>query len=85
MTPALPADLERRDMGKGILGKGYVTLKGRGGREYQNGATVKDNEFMHLSVDGGQATICNKIPDQFLLTYSDVDITCPECVKKLVK
>lgn len=72
-------------MSKGILGKDYVTLKGCGGREYRNGATVKDDEFMHLSVDSGQSTICNKIPDQFLVTYSDVDITCPACIKKLTK
>ena len=71
-------------MGKGILGKDYVTLKGRGGREIQNGATVGGEELMHLSVDTGQTTICGQVPAQFLITDSDVDITCPNCIKILL-
>lgn len=71
-------------MHKGILGKDYVTLKGRGGRDTQNGSTVKSDKFMHLSVDIGASTICGRIPDSFLMTYSDVDIDCPECIKKLL-
>ena len=70
-------------MSKGVLGKDYVVLKGRSGRDCQNGATTKDDKFMHLSVDIGQSTICGRAVEQFLLTNSDVDVTCPECIKKL--
>jgi len=61
----------------------YPALKGRDGREYQNGAICDKDKFMHLSVDMGHTTICGNIPDKFLITYSDVEITCPECVKIL--
>lgn len=72
-------------MGKGVLGKDYVTLKGRGGREFQNGATVKDDDYIHLSVDIGQSTVCGKSPDGFMITYADVDIDCPDCIKDIRK
>jgi len=65
-----------------MKGKNPV-LKGRGGREFQNGATCNKDEFMHLSVDMGRTTICDKIPDDFLITYSDVEITCPKCIEIL--
>ena len=58
----------------------YPILKGRGGRETINGATREEDEFMHLSSDIGQTTLCGHTPDGFLMTYSDVEITCPECV-----
>lgn len=58
-------------------------LKGRGGREVMNGATRKEDDFMHLSTNIGQTTICGHMPDSFLLTYADVEITCPECIKVL--
>lgn len=70
---------------KGELGKDYVTLSGKGGRDYQNGATAVGDEFMHLSVDVGSSLICGDMPKAFLLTYSDVDITCPKCIKILVE
>ena len=60
-------------------------LKGRGGRECINGATREEDNFMHLSTDIGQTTICGHTPDGFLITYSDVEITCPECIKVLRK
>ena len=69
-------------MGKGVLGKDYVTLKGIGGRDMSNGAT-SDDEYIHLSTDAGQNTICGKLPKEFILTYADVDINCPACVKIL--
>ena len=69
---------------KGVLGVDYVTLKGRGGREYKNGATRKQDDYMHLSVDIGNTTVCGHVVDSFLLTYSDVDIDCPDCVKILL-
>lgn len=72
-------------MDKGILGKDYVVLRGRGGRDTQNGATCKNDEYMHLSVNCGESTICGKGVESFLLTYSDLDINCPKCVKRLVK
>lgn len=68
-----------------VLGRDYVVLQGRGGRESTNGATVKGNDFTHLSVDTGQMTICKQVVENFLLTYSDVDITCPECIEDLKK
>lgn len=70
-------------MSKGILGKDYVTLEGKGGRDYQNGTTSKYDEFMHLSIDIGSSLICGSAPDKFLITDSDVDITCPKCIKIL--
>ncbi len=64
-----------------MVAKYNPILKGRGGREFQNGATIKGDDFMHLSIDIGRTTICGKMPDSFLLTYSDVEITCPKCIK----
>lgn len=68
-----------------VLGKDYVVLKGRGGREYQNGAMVKNDDKVHLSVDIGKTTICGKIPETFLLTYADVEINCPDCIAEIVR
>jgi len=67
----------------GVLGKDYVTLKGRGCRDSQNGATSTKDKFTHLSVDCGQSLICGGASDSFMLTYADVDIDCPKCVAKL--
>ncbi len=58
-------------------------LKGRGGRECTNGATVSTDNCMHLSVDMGATTLCGKTPDGFLMTYADVEITCPSCIAKI--
>lgn len=69
-----------------ILGEDYVVLQGRGGRESTNGASVKgDDKFVHLSVDMGRITICKQAVENFMLTYADVDITCPECIENLKK
>ncbi|KKN11505.1 hypothetical protein LCGC14_1025730 [marine sediment metagenome] len=65
---------------KGVLGVDYVVLKGRGGRDTQNGAIVAGDEKMHLSVDAGQSTVCGKVTREYLLTYADVSIDCPECI-----
>ena len=70
-------------MEKRVLGKDYVLLSGRGGREDQNGATVKSDDKIHLSVDMGKTTICGSAVDKFMLTYSDVEIDCPQCIKRL--
>ncbi len=58
-------------------------LKGRGSREFMNGATRKEDTFMHLSTDMGHTTICGHMPNSFLLTYADIEITCPDCIKIL--
>jgi hypothetical protein len=71
---------------KGILGQDYVTLGGRGDDRLQNnGAIVSNNPNLHLSVDFGHSTICGHAVDKFLLTYDDVYITCPDCIKTLVE
>ncbi len=64
------------------LGVDYVMLKGSGGRDRYNGATVKGDDFMHFSTLG-QGTSCGKTIQDFLLTYADVKITCPSCIKAL--
>ncbi len=58
-------------------------LRGRGGRDCINGATRKEDKFMHLSTDIGRTTVCGHVPEGFLITYSDVEITCPECIRIL--
>ena len=69
---------------EGVLGKDYVTLKGRGGRDLQNGATVEGDTLMHLSVDAGQTVVCGLTVESFVVTYADVDIDCAFCIAKIV-
>ena len=64
------------------LGVDYVMLKGSGGRDRYNGATVKGDNFMHFGI-GGTETACKKAVQDFLLTHADVKITCPSCIKVL--
>lgn len=66
-----------------VLGKDFVLLQGRGGRDSTNGATVKGDDFMHLSVDTGRTTVCRQAVENFLLTYADVKINCPGCIEDL--
>jgi hypothetical protein len=67
-----------------VLGVDYVMLKGSGGRDRYNGATVKGDTFMHLGIVGAEtATACKKGIENFLLTHADVKITCPSCIKVL--
>ena len=65
-----------------VLGVDYVMLKGSGGRDRCNGATVQGDDSMHLGILG-QGTACEKTIEEFLTTYADVKITCPSCIKVL--
>jgi len=65
------------------LGVDYVVLKGRGGREFQNGATCEGDNYIHLGFLEGSQTACGKAWKNFMLTYSDVEIDCPDCIKEL--
>lgn len=59
-------------------------IKGRGGREFMNGATCKDDGYMHLGHSlPNMMTECGKSIDSFLATDADVEITCPDCIKKI--
>lgn len=64
-----------------VLGIDYVILRGAGGRDRTNGASVEEDDLMHLSRDIGRTTVCEKSVQDFLLTYADVKINCPECIK----
>jgi len=68
---------------RGVFGVDYVTISGRGQRDQFNGALVIDDEAMHLGIIKpmeGSETACHQPIKQFLLTTSDVDVTCPQCV-----
>ena len=67
----------------GILGVDYVTLTGRGGRDVTNGATVDSDDFMHLGNMLDRVTACKLPIKNFLATYSDVNITCKNCIAAL--
>lgn len=67
-----------------VLGVDYVTLKGRGARLVHNGATCEDDTYVHLGNSSESMTTCGKAIKEFFLTYADVEINCPECVKILV-
>jgi hypothetical protein len=57
-------------------------IKGRGGREYMNGATCKGDDYMHLGYSlPNMMTECRKSIDGFLMTYADVEITCQIVLK----
>ena len=66
-----------------VLGVDYVILKGEGGREYINGAIVEGDANMHLGSLSSRQTVCGKGYTRFLVTYSDVEITCGDCIKKI--
>jgi len=72
-------------MSERVLGKDYVVLKGKGQREMYNGATCKDDNFVHLGLGLEGSTACGKLIDKFFLTYDDVEIDCPGCIKELKK
>ena len=59
-------------------------IKGRGGRDQVNGATCKGDKFMHLGEVSGE-TACKKGWDNFLMTYDEVEITCPDCIKSIME
>ncbi|GAI21291.1 unnamed protein product [marine sediment metagenome] len=68
-----------------VLGQDYIILKGRGERDRYNGATVKDDNYVHLGLLLESRTACNKAIDKALLTDGDVEINCPECIKDVKK
>lgn len=69
-------------MSKGeVLGKDYITLIGRGERDRYNGATVRGDDYVHLGLLLEGRTACDKAIDKAFITYSDVKINCPECIK----
>jgi len=71
-------------MSKGrVLGKDYITLRGQGERDRYNGATVKDDNYVHLGLLLEGRTVCNKAIDVAFMTHSDVEINCPECIKEV--
>ena len=52
------------------------------GSDTINGATSTDDEFTHVgSIHDG--LLCSKPMDNFMLTYSEISIDCPECERKL--
>ena len=63
----------------------YPILKGRGGRDHINGATCDGDKYMHLGELFSRQTACNKPFKDFLITCSDVEITCPDCIKAIRK
>jgi len=68
-----------------ILGIDYVVISGPGDREIYNGAHVKDSPYVHLGfgafhTNAGQ-TACQASYDKFMVTYGDVQVDCPECVR----
>lgn len=78
-------DVGEQEMTERVLGIDYVVLQGRGGREFQNGANCKDDDHVHLGFLEGQMTACGRMWEHFMLTYSDVEIDCPDCIKELKK
>lgn len=64
-----------------VLGKDYITLSGRGERDKYNGATVKDDNYVHLGLLLESRTACNRAIDKVFLTDSEVKINCPECIR----
>ena len=60
-----------------------MLLSGRGDREYFNGATVKGDSLVHLGILATRATACGKAFENFMLTYSDITIDCPDCVAEV--
>ena len=70
---------------KRVLGLDYITISGRGEREVYNGAHVKDSSYIHLGFgafhpQSGQ-TACGVSWDKFMVSYSLVEINCPDCIK----
>lgn len=64
-----------------VLGKDYITLSGQGERDRYNGATVKDDNYVHLGLLLESRTACSKAIDKAFITYGDVKINCPECIR----
>lgn len=64
-----------------VLGEDYVILKGKGERDRYNGATAKGDNYVHLGLLLEGRTACNKAIDKAFMTYSDVEINCPECIR----
>ena len=60
-------------------------IKGRHGREFLNGATVESDNYTHIGYSLHMVTECGKGIDEFFITYADVEITCPDCAKKIRK
>jgi len=53
---------------------------GRRGRDMYNGAIIDGDETSHVGAIDGQ-TICKKRWSSLMMTYGDVEITCPDCVE----
>ena len=68
-----------------VLGVDYVVLKGKGGRDTTNGAVVDGDTSIHLGSLFDRLTVCGMGYTQFLVTYSDVEITCTKCVRILTE
>lgn len=68
-------------MAKGILGKDYVVLKNPG--LVYNGATAHNDSFTHIGMSlNGSSMLCGGTLKEFFLSNRDVDVDCPECIKK---
>ena len=60
-------------------------IAGGGGREYFDGAICKGDTYIHIGYPFPNITECGKSIQEFMLTYADVEITCPDCIKKARK
>lgn len=65
-----------------VLGRDYVTMKNPG--LVYNGATVKGSSHIHIGMSLTRSTLCGEAIENFFLTHRDVDVDCPECVRKAV-
>ena len=61
-----------------------IFIKGRSGREFLNGATCEGDDYVHIGHSlPNMMTECGKGIEGFMMTYSDVEITCPDCISRL--
>lgn len=72
------------DIPRRVLGVDYIILKGKGGREFTNGAVIDGDDFMHLGNLSSRQTCYGEVYGQFLVTYADIEITCKECILKIM-
>ena len=69
-----------------VLGVDYIVIKGRGGESLiYNGASAEGDNHMHLGIARKRMTACEKPIKDFLLTYADVEVNCPACIKALTE
>lgn len=68
-------------MAERLLGKDYVVLKNPG--LVYNGATSHSDNFTHIGMSlSGGSLLCGGVLKEFSLSYRDVDVDCPKCIKK---